>query len=213
MTISNTRLQNFRRALTEKNMRLVDIADLLGKAPAQVSAFGGKNPTKGIGNKIAREIEQALDLDYGYLDLPQPPEVTLEAATEPHGSLTPVFDSKSAVIWCESEKVGEVEPVDWVSTPKKVGAKAFVLVIDGDSMEPNFTAGDQIVVEPALAYSSGQTVAVRRKGKNHATVRLLLQEGGERYLQAMNPYWPDRITKLTNEWIIYGRATWLIQKL
>jgi len=47
-------------------------AELLGKQQSQVSQFAGENPNKGIGNKIAREIEAACRLPPGYLDMPKP---------------------------------------------------------------------------------------------------------------------------------------------
>ncbi|WP_257602983.1 hypothetical protein [Pseudomonas aeruginosa] len=46
--------------MAERKLRSTDLADLLGKSQAQVSSFAGKNPSKGIGNQIAREIELAL---------------------------------------------------------------------------------------------------------------------------------------------------------
>ncbi len=60
MNISDTRLTNLRRIMAERKLRSTDLADLLGKSQAQVSSFAGKNPSKGIGNQIAREIELAL---------------------------------------------------------------------------------------------------------------------------------------------------------
>ena len=104
MRISDTRLHNFRQILAEKKLRLIDIAELLGKAPAQVSAFGGKNPTKGIGDQIAREIERALSLPNGSLDIPH------GFANFDNGSVLgytgrklPVIGSIAAGAWCSSE--------------------------------------------------------------------------------------------------------------
>jgi SOS-response transcriptional repressor LexA len=105
MKISDTRLQNFRRILAEKKLRLTDIAELLGKAPAQVSAFGGKNPTKGIGDQIAREIENALNLHDGYLDMPYGMDEFSNVTMLSHtGRKLPVIGSIAAGAWCE---VGE----------------------------------------------------------------------------------------------------------
>ncbi len=43
-------------------------ADKIGKVPTQASAFAGRNPRKGIGRKIAREIEAAFGKPHGWLD-------------------------------------------------------------------------------------------------------------------------------------------------
>lgn len=147
MKISDTRLQNFRRVLAERKLRLTDIADLLGKAPAQVSAFGGKNPTKGIGDRIAREIEKALGLHSGYLDMPygqgEFSNATLLSNT---GRKLPVIGSIAAGAWCEIE--GSFDPRDaeeWIEAPGPVGPRAFILRVEGISMEPKFVEGDKLL--------------------------------------------------------------------
>lgn len=51
----------------------------LGKSQPHVSSFAGEHPTKGIGAKIARDIEQAFGRERGWLDVPhaQPDDVVL----------------------------------------------------------------------------------------------------------------------------------------
>lgn len=215
MKISDTRLQNFRRVLAERKLRLTDIADLLDKAPAQVSAFGGKNPTKGIGDQIAREIEKALDLHAGYLDMPYGPDEGHNARLLTHtGRKLPVIGSIAAGAWCES--TGSFDPRDaeeWIDAPGPVGARAFILRVEGISMEPKFLEGDKVVIDPALEALPGHFVAAKRTRDDAATLKQLKQEGSEQYLYALNPDWPDRIIKMTEEWSICGRARWKISDL
>lgn len=215
MKISDTRLQNFRRVLAEKKLRLTDIADLMGKAPAQVSAFGGKNPTKGIGDQIAREIEIALQLPNGYLDMPfalmDLRDTTILRNT---GRKLPVIGSIAAGAWCELDS--SFDPADaeeWIDAPGPVGPRAFILRVEGMSMEPKFVAGDKIVVDPSLEALPGHFVAAKRSRDHAATLKQLRQEGTELYLYALNPDWPERIIKLTEEWSICGRARWKISDL
>jgi len=215
MKISDTRLQNFRRILAEKNLRLTDIADLLGKAPAQVSAFGGKNPTKGIGNQIAREIEKALSLHSGFLDMPYGlGEFNNATVLSQTGRKLPVIGSIAAGAWCEPS--GHFDPRDaeeWIDAPGPVGPKAFILRVEGISMEPKFIEGDKIVIDPSLEALPGHFVAAKRTRDQAATLKQLKQEGNERYLFAMNPDWPERIIRMTEEWSICGRARWKISDL
>lgn len=56
------------RAVVAKAGGITALADKLGKSQSQVSAFAGINPHKGIGDKIARQIEEAYDLPRGWLD-------------------------------------------------------------------------------------------------------------------------------------------------
>lgn len=215
MKISDTRLQNFRRVLAEKKLRLTDIADLMGKAPAQVSAFGGKNPTKGIGDQIAREIEIALKLPSGYLDMPfgimDFRDATILRNT---GRKLPVIGSIAAGAWCELDSgFDPADAEEWIDAPGPVGPRAFILRVEGMSMEPKFVAGDKIVVDPSLEALPGHFVAAKRSRDQAATLKQLRQEGTELYLYALNPDWPERIIKLTEEWSICGRARWKISDL
>lgn len=215
MKISDTRLQNFRRILAERKLRLTDIADILGKAPAQVSAFGGKNPTKGIGDQIAREIESALGLHKGYLDMPYGlGEFNNAAVLSLTGRKLPVVGSIAAGAWCVSES--NFDPRDaeeWIEAPGPVGPRAFILRVEGVSMEPKFTEGDKIVIDPSLEALPGHFVAAKRTRDQAATLKQLRQEGNEQYLYALNPDWPDRIIRLSEEWSICGRAKWKITDL
>ncbi|WP_323986327.1 LexA family protein [Pseudomonas canadensis] len=215
MKISDTRLKNFRRVLADKKLRLTDIAELLNKAPAQVSAFGGKNPTKGIGNQIAREIEKALHLHDGYLDMPfglgEYSNATLISHT---GRKLPVMGSIAAGAWCEPE--ASFDPRDaeeWIDAPGPVGPRAFILRVEGMSMEPKFVEGDKIVIDPALEALPGHFVAAKRTRDQATTLKQLRQEGGEQFLYAINPDWPERIIRMSEEWTICGRARWKISDL
>ncbi|QDH64091.1 LexA family protein [Pseudomonas azotoformans] len=215
MKISETRLQNFRRLLVEKKLRLTDIADRLGKAPAQVSAFGGKNPTKGIGDQIAREIESALGLHNGYLDMPYGLGELSNATVLSHtGRKLPVIGSIVAGAWCELQEAFDPRDAEeWIDAPGPVGPRAFILRVEGMSMEPRFVEGDKVVIDPSLEALPGHFVAAKRTRDQAATLKQLKQEGNELYLFALNPDWPERIIRMTEEWSICGRARWKISDL
>ncbi|WP_240341998.1 LexA family protein [Pseudomonas viridiflava] len=191
------------------------MAELLDKAPAQVSAFGGKNPTKGIGDQIAREIEAALGLHNGYLDMPYGVgEFNNAAVLGLTGRKLPVIGSIAAGSWCDSD--GLFNPQDaeeWVDAPGPVGPRAFILRVEGVSMEPKFSEGDKIVIDPSLEALPGHFVAAKRARDGAATLKQLKQEGTEQYLYALNPDWPERIIKMNEEWSICGRARWKISDL
>lgn len=215
MNISDMRLQNFRRVIAERKLRLTDVADLLGKAPAQVSAFGGKNPSKGIGNQIAREIEQALGLHSGYLDMPYGLGEFNNATVISHtGRKLPVMGSIAAGVWCEPDQLFDPRDAEeWIDAPGPVGPKAFILRVEGMSMEPRFIEGDKIVIDPALEALPGHFVAAKRARDQATTLKQLRQEDGELYLFALNPDWPNRIIRMNEEWSICGRARWKISDL
>lgn len=213
MKISDTRLQNFKNVLAEKGLRLTDIADLLGKAPAQVSAFGGKNPTKGIGNKIAREIENALHLESGYLDIPY--RLRHDTALREQERKLPVLEPTNVGIWSTNlDSSFDIAIADeWIYAPGPVSPGSFVLKIDGLSMEPIFRPGDKVVIDLNLVALPGHFVVAKKNQEQAATLKELRKEGNDFYLHALNPDWPERIIKITEEWTIYGRARWKISDL
>lgn len=215
MNISHTRLQNFRRVLAEKKLRLTDIADLLGKAPAQVSAFGGKNPTKGIGNQIARELETALELHSGYLDMPYGQGEFSNASIISHaGRKLPVLGSIAAATWYEDQPSIDLRDAkEWIEAPGPVGPRAFIFQIEGISMLPKFCEGDKVVIDPSAGVLPGHFVAARKIGDKFLILRQLTQEGNEQYLSALNIDWPDRIIQLSDQWELCGRAKWKISDL
>ena len=58
------------RALVKQVGGVSLFADRLGKQQSQVSSFAGENPVKGIGGKIARQIEAAFRKPEGWMDVP-----------------------------------------------------------------------------------------------------------------------------------------------
>ncbi|WP_346399703.1 LexA family transcriptional regulator [Pseudomonas syringae] len=215
MKIPDTRLQNLKRVLSDQKLRLTHLADRLGKAPAQVSAFAGKNPTKGIGDQIAREIEKALGLHMGYLDLTYGVGEFSNATVLGHtGRKLPVIGSIAAGSWCDTNPHFDLTHAeDWIEAPGPVGPMAFILRVEGVSMEPKFSEGDKVVIDPSLEALPGHFVAAKRSSDDAATLKQLRQEGNEQYLYALNPDWSDRIIKMTEEWTICGRARWIISDL
>lgn len=67
--IHGTRWRNFRALIGTANGAITAAAQRLKKPQGQVSHFGGRNPTKVIGDQIAAEIEEAWGLPSGWLDL------------------------------------------------------------------------------------------------------------------------------------------------
>lgn len=87
-------------------------ADRLGKSHSQITNFGGKNPTKNIGEQVAREIERAYGLSDGMLDRPLkgsglPTNGTLSPSPELH-----IDSLAQAVKWIrfEERRLGVYQP-------------------------------------------------------------------------------------------------------
>ncbi|MFU8925145.1 hypothetical protein [Acinetobacter puyangensis] len=68
MDSKSIRYQNT-RLLVDSVGGVSNFAEKIGKGQSQTSQFAGTNPIKGIGNKVAREIEEAFGKPYGWLDV------------------------------------------------------------------------------------------------------------------------------------------------
>lgn len=211
MTIYDTRYKHVRHLLEQKDLKLKDLAERIGKSPGQISSFAGTNPTKKIGDQIAREIEQAFTLPRGYLDSP------FQHNVSPAGELgrkLPVIGSVMAGSFCEAfDEFNPGDAEEWIEAPGPVGPNAFVLRIEGVSMEPRFMEGDKVVIDPALEATPGSFVVAKRISDQAVTFKQLRREGDDFYLYALNEAWPERVIKLTEEWHICGRARWKISDL
>lgn len=80
------------------------------------------------------------------------------------GKLSEVFDS------------GENEPLDYVYTAEKVSDRTFALDVVGDSMNPTFTEGDRLIVDPSIAPRAGDYV-IATNDKYEATFKRYKQIG------------------------------------
>lgn len=68
MDSKTIRYQNT-RLLVEQAGGVSNFAEKIGKGQSQTSQFAGTTPIKGIGNKVAREIEEAFGKPHGWLDV------------------------------------------------------------------------------------------------------------------------------------------------
>lgn len=68
MTVKEIRLHNARLLQDTLPGGQDEMCTLLKKGQSQVSSFMGKNPKKNIGDKIAKQIEEAFNKPKGWLD-------------------------------------------------------------------------------------------------------------------------------------------------
>lgn len=68
MDIKQVRYKNARYLLKNQALGVTNFADKIGRSQSQTSAYIAERPTKNIGDKMARLIENAFDMPYGWLD-------------------------------------------------------------------------------------------------------------------------------------------------
>jgi len=62
------RMDNLRRFVDESSSQS-DLAKTLGVSDGFISQIIGKNPSRRIGEKLARQMEERLAIGYGWLDV------------------------------------------------------------------------------------------------------------------------------------------------
>ncbi|MBJ8417513.1 hypothetical protein [Acinetobacter courvalinii] len=93
---SKTIRYNNTRILVDQVGGVSNFANKINKGQSQTSQFAGTTPIKGIGNKVAREIEDAFGKPHGWLDVLHPEENNLQASEYLNNSN--LTDSKQELI-------------------------------------------------------------------------------------------------------------------
>ncbi|TFH84750.1 XRE family transcriptional regulator [Billgrantia azerbaijanica] len=209
MDISTTRRRRVQALIKERSLTLKAFADLIDRSQGQVSAIAGASAHKGIGNSLARHIENCLGLPRGHLDQPLHDENASVLTTT--SRRLPVLGQASAGMVMEN--IEEADVSEFVVAPGPTGPRAFALRIEGISMEPRFKEGDKIVIDPDLEWKSGDFVYAMRVSDNSGTFKQVRAEGDELYLCATNPSFEPRYTRMDGEWTIVGKARWRVEDL
>lgn len=155
-----------------------------------------------------REIGGSLKLDNN-VDLSQ--KISLE------GRPVPVISWVQAGYWTSVESVpADTQFEEWLPPNKDCGKNGYGLVVRGVSMSPRFEPEDRIYVNPDIQTFDLQTddlVIISCTGESEATFKKLIIEGGEKYLQPLNPNWPEQIIKLTEDCRLVGKVVGLYRKI
>ena len=115
--------------------------------------------------------------------------------------------------WMDDMRSFTVVDVEkWVPCPVDHGPRAFVVQVEGDSMNSphlrrSFRSGDYAYIDPDAPEKTGVLVIAQvGEADNDPVFRQLIIEGGERYLKALNPGWPDPIVRMAHTDEILGVA-------
>lgn len=133
------------------------------------------------------------------------------------GKPIPVISWVAAGSFSATETViKDAEVEEWLPPNKDCGKNGYGLIVTGISMSPKFEIGDRIYVNPDIQtfdLISGDLVIVSCSGDTEATFKKLIIEGSERYLQPLNPNWPEQIIKLAEDCRLVGKVVGLYRKI
>lgn len=197
--IAQIRLENARR-LAEEAGGTTPFSHKVDREPTQMSRVMGANPSKNIGSRLARHIENCFRKPNGWLDYDH------EGANDANVATTaqPIRYHRYPVISeVQAGKFSEcVVPYPsgsedhFETTDYQAKGPAFWLEVTGDSMtappgmRPSVPEGTLVLVDTGIEPVPGKLVVAQLEDSNEATFKKLVTDGGQKYLQALNPAYP-----------------------
>ena len=117
----------------------------------------------------------------------------------------PVISWVLAGQWTEAaEHFNPEDAKDWIETDVK-GESVFALDVKGDSMEPVFSEGDQIIVRRQAKVNHNDYVVVKN-AEGEATLKQIKKAGKKRTLHPLNPKYEDIELSEEQQYIVVGKV-------
>lgn len=213
--------ERIQQKLNEKNLKQADIARATGKSTAAVTKWlRGENIPKA---DALKDISKLLGVSDEWLLTGKGQNATFDNNVnllekfEITGQPIPVISWVAAGSFTSVETVIKDAEVDeWLPPNKDCGKNGYGLKVTGMSMSPFFLPDDRIYVNPDVQtfdLQTGDLVIVACCGENEATFKKLIIEGDNKYLQPLNPDWPEQIIKLSEDCRLVGKVVGLYRKI
>lgn len=214
LNIKQIRLNNLETLIAEAGSA-TELARQAGTNSSYLSQVRNQLPTqqgtpRSIGDELARKLEGAMNKRQGWLDTPHIKDDAMHTEiAEPQRDyvarpLLPLISWDEVGDWHGKAAVDFSYGNEVFPSPVKCSPDSFVLRIQGSSMEPRFCQGDLIFVDPKAPAIHGKYVVVKLGPSNDIMFRQLIIEDGKRYLMALNPDWPERISRMDEDTTICG---------
>lgn len=115
--------------------------------------------------------------------------------TTPEINRIPVLSWVQAGPWTQTDSIESLRGcTEWIETPLKLSDNAFALKVKGESMTSphgmSIPDGSIVVVEPKVTCveeAKDKIVIAQQDGSGEATIKRLIQDGGDYYLLPLNP--------------------------
>lgn len=205
MDMHQIRLKNLLLVI-EKAGSQARLADYVGIKSSYISQIKSpKHPTN-MGNDIARRIEKAMNLPFGWMDNLHDEQQTQASfhnpSIDPFPALLadmpitprrkiPVISYVQAGNWCtlvDNFAPGDAD--EWVETTGKYSETTYALRVNGTSMQPTINENAIIIVDPQAEWGHNKIVVVRQNGDDEVTVKRLIKDGGTWLLKPDNDRFP-----------------------
>ncbi|MDL4861416.1 S24 family peptidase [Halomonas elongata] len=216
MDIADRRRENLRALMNERfEGKRARLAHAIEREPSYISrCLSDKAHRKKIGEEFARHIEGTLHLPPGWMDREHdgPEDIMYGAGADTQvDGVNNVSEPNQPAQYYRYPVVSRVQAGGWteVVTPYEPGSEpheestdyratgpAFWLEVQGDSMtappgsQPSIPEGALVLFDTGIEAVPGKLVAALLDDCNEATFKQLIEDGGRRYLRALNPAYP-----------------------
>lgn len=208
-TIDQIRAENARK-LRDSVGGNAAFATHIDREPTQVSRLIGINPTKKIGDIMARHIEKCFGLPIAWLDQEHgdnktnPPEIK-SPSKEFKIRQVPLLTWVQAGAWTECEPIDIDEDfIKRYPCPVPCSERTFALSVVGESMYPEYMPGEIIFVDPEVPALTGDDVVAMLVDTGQTTFKRLIDDGFSKMLKAVNPNWPNQYIPINGNCNLMG---------
>ncbi len=176
-----------RKALGMPASEVARIAGISAEYVHYIEKGARKSPTLDVIMRILRALQADPNeflLETGYLP------VNVEPAPLKIVRKVPIISWVAAGSWHQDGAPGDPAQADeWTETDVR-GKKVFALKVKGDSMAPEFSEGEVIIVNPDAEAVPGDFVILKNDG-DEATFKQLKKYGKTLVLHPLNPKYED----------------------
>ncbi len=203
------------RLCTERGEDFAGLSRMLGRNPAYIQQFVRRGVPKRLGEAERRKLARYFSIPESLLGGP--------ADDEPVGGLVPVKRSPvrasagpGAIPYEQTGKPYFAFDENWLkSLTASPAGRLSIIRVEGDSMAPTLSAGDDILVDPGdCAERLRDGIYVLRADEALVVKRLALHPAGRRVtVQSDNPAYPDWPDSSLAEIHCVGRVIWAGRKI
>lgn len=227
MDISVIRRANLRKLTDQMNDKTGKggqrrLADRLGVKPVYVSQLIGRTPTRPIGGRTARRVENLLDLPYGWMDQTH----RFDLAEQPPTRTVPVIGEFGSAELKTAMGKGDMEFLRRLETPGEVlhvhseDVHAYAMRVMTDEFTPRIYPGELIALEPSTVVAPGDEVLIftkRREMLLRQVLSMLEREVIVSTIVQSDKRWPIRRSEILHMHYLAGvfrpRSTRILHKV
>lgn len=190
------------RLMKEANMNASKLSRNTGLAITTVKRLCSDdcNPTLKSLEPIANYFDISINQLLGAEPLPQDKGQGMNIPNVMSWGLVPVITMDESVRWPQNkEEIQQRFNLEYVAVDAEPNETLFAMRLQGNSMEPRFSADTILVLDPQMKPHDGSVGLILHKGKSTPQYKEILMDGPDMYIRSINPELPGSKLEPYNE--------------